>query len=242
MFQREDSRWIANELGDVCMFAVLQAPGETLYVPSHWYHQVINISNPGEKRPSMVLSINHNWYNGYALPKVWKFLHREFAEVSRTLYDCRQDESIFLENDKEYLILCEGVMKANCGFSMTEFISLVSSKTLHLLAQWKCYRRGSKDLSWLGNERIPDLNALMCVLVEHHVPNILLEPIESMPFCRLKDATNELVSIIEQLRWQPVFRACTQVSKFNETDSNELKVFWNEDCAQILRLFTSTKE
>lgn len=67
---------------------VLQQPGEALFVPSCWVHQVLNEGGPSET----VLSINHNWLNGFCAPRCWDFLQQQRAEIVRTVAGCEDDE------------------------------------------------------------------------------------------------------------------------------------------------------
>jgi JmjC domain, hydroxylase len=48
---------------------VLQLTGETLFVPSNWFHTVENMAD--------TLSINHNWFNGANLELVWRHVESE---------------------------------------------------------------------------------------------------------------------------------------------------------------------
>ena len=48
---------------------VIQEEGETIFVPSGWYHQVENLET--------TISINHNWINGFNIKWSWKRISRE---------------------------------------------------------------------------------------------------------------------------------------------------------------------
>lgn len=54
---------------------VLQLPGETLFVPSNWFHTVENMAD--------TLSINHNWFNGANLELVWRHVESEANSYRR---------------------------------------------------------------------------------------------------------------------------------------------------------------
>uniref|UniRef100_A0A8D2P5X1 Jumonji domain-containing protein 4 n=1 Tax=Zosterops lateralis melanops TaxID=1220523 RepID=A0A8D2P5X1_ZOSLA len=56
---------------------ILQGPGEIVFVPSGWHHQVHNLED--------TISINHNWVNGCNVSVVWSFLQEELAAVQREL-------------------------------------------------------------------------------------------------------------------------------------------------------------
>lgn len=53
---------------------VVQEPGETIFVPSNWFHTVENLED--------TLSINHNWLNGYNLHHSIDHLCAEVAELA----------------------------------------------------------------------------------------------------------------------------------------------------------------
>jgi hypothetical protein len=100
----------ASNAGQPLRFC-LQGPGQAVYVPPLWHHQVINLGcepQGAEVAPDMtawnevgvhgsthnggeinaVLSINHNWAGGAHLPALWEFLVRETEAVRAAIYDC----------------------------------------------------------------------------------------------------------------------------------------------------------
>ncbi len=60
---------------------VLQQPGDVVFVPSGWHHQVENEED--------AVSVNHNWLNGANVAHVWRQLDRAREDVKRELQDCR---------------------------------------------------------------------------------------------------------------------------------------------------------
>lgn len=68
---------------------VVQAPGEALFVPSCWVHQVLNEGGPTDT----IISINHNWLNGFCAHRCWAFLQQQRAEIMRTVEGCADDEA-----------------------------------------------------------------------------------------------------------------------------------------------------
>lgn len=64
---------------------VRQRPGEIIYVPSEWVHQVLNESD-------VVISINHNWLNRHNAHRCWRFLERQLEEIKCTIDGCADDE------------------------------------------------------------------------------------------------------------------------------------------------------
>lgn len=92
---------------------VLQGPGETIFVPSGWYHQVHNLTD--------AISINHNWFNAYNVHHVWRLLQDDLRRVCGELEDCRA----VLERCGEWSDTCESMLRANSGFSMADFAHLI---------------------------------------------------------------------------------------------------------------------
>lgn len=64
---------------DAKRFYVVQRPGETVFVPSGWWHQV---RNEGD-----TISINHNWANEFNLPCLYQRLKDDLAQVKHVLRD-----------------------------------------------------------------------------------------------------------------------------------------------------------
>ncbi|XP_071791315.1 2-oxoglutarate and iron-dependent oxygenase JMJD4-like [Asterias amurensis] len=110
---------------DACEpFEVIQGPGEVIFVPSGWHHQVFNIED--------TISINHNWLNGCNVDLTWKFLQQELASVKASISDC-----IDMDNWDQQ---CQIIMKASTGIDYSEFLQLlwtVASTRLHQLHQFK---------------------------------------------------------------------------------------------------------
>ncbi|GAA97942.1 uncharacterized protein L969DRAFT_96318 [Mixia osmundae IAM 14324] len=65
----------------LCPYIIEQAPGETIFVPSGWYHQVENLD--------LCLSINHNWLNSYCLTNVCRAIIDKVEEVQLALADVK---------------------------------------------------------------------------------------------------------------------------------------------------------
>ncbi|KAK1268517.1 F-box protein [Acorus gramineus] len=58
-----------------------QEINEIIFVPSGWYHQVLNMED--------TISINHNWFNGYNLSWVWNLLVKDYNEAREYIDDIR---------------------------------------------------------------------------------------------------------------------------------------------------------
>ncbi|KAJ1910035.1 hypothetical protein H4219_006294 [Mycoemilia scoparia] len=88
---------------------LIQRPGECIFVPSNWWHQVEN--------RGVTISINHNWCNAYNVTNIIGRLHFDYSNVVHALRDI-QDMDGFLEQ-------CQIVLKAENGMSHSECISFL---------------------------------------------------------------------------------------------------------------------
>eukprot|EP00116_Pleurobrachia_bachei_P005967 sb/3466229/ len=95
---------------------VHQGPGEGIFVPSGWWHQVLNTHH--------TISINHNWGNLHCAPLMWDYLNTELKEVEREIWDVRE-----LCDDQEWNEQCQLVLRANIGWSFKEFREFVKCNT-----------------------------------------------------------------------------------------------------------------
>ena len=91
---------------------VIQNSGEGIFVPSGWWHQVLNIAD--------TISINHNWANFHCVPRIWSYLTSELQLVEHEIRDCRH-----LMTDGEWDEQCQVVLRANIGLSFREFFDFV---------------------------------------------------------------------------------------------------------------------
>ncbi|RKP34432.1 hypothetical protein BJ085DRAFT_559, partial [Dimargaris cristalligena] len=98
-------------------FQVYQLPGQTLFVPSGWAHQVENI---GE-----TISINHNWANACNLPDLYGTLVRELDLVEHAIRDCAGMEG--------WSAHCQLLLRANHGIHFADFYRLLAFKARSLV-------------------------------------------------------------------------------------------------------------
>lgn len=64
------------------MLVVDQAEGETIFVPSGYYHQVINLTD--------CISINHNWANSTNIVSMYKAMCNHAEDVEVALSDVKE--------------------------------------------------------------------------------------------------------------------------------------------------------
>jgi len=109
--QSEDFDMKLKSHQDLEYFEVVQGPGEVIFVPSGWYHQVLNMTD--------TLSINHNWFNATNIQYIWNQLRCELQRVQKEISDCYE------VNDEEWKSLCQKVLLASHGMNYTTFIDLL---------------------------------------------------------------------------------------------------------------------
>ena len=119
-----DAKSVDGNLSHLRRQICLQGPGDFIFVPSGWHHEVYNVG------AGPVLSINHNWFGGAALPLVWSFLQRELSAVRTAISNLRADMG-----DADWHAQCQVLLKANCGFDLHMFANLVANKALGLMQQ-----------------------------------------------------------------------------------------------------------
>ncbi len=91
----------------VCL---IQNAGDTIFVPTGWYHQVHNIDH--------TISINHNFFNGCNVSKVWSALVDSYRKVLKEIDDCRDMD--------DFEGHCQIMLKALHGMNFEDFFDLLN--------------------------------------------------------------------------------------------------------------------
>ncbi|GAA6042234.1 hypothetical protein JCM8097_005109 [Rhodosporidiobolus ruineniae] len=76
--EKEKREW--RERG---MREVEQGEGESIFIPSGWFHSVHNLTHP-------TLSLNHNWANAFCLPSIYSSLCTEVDRARDAIEDVRE--------------------------------------------------------------------------------------------------------------------------------------------------------
>ncbi|KAI8601988.1 hypothetical protein EDD21DRAFT_304337 [Dissophora ornata] len=84
-------------------FTIYQQPGQTLFVPSGWWHQVQNIGD--------TISINHNWCNGSNLDLLLDSICSDLKEVEREIDHLKE-----IMEEGEWIETCQKLMLLNSGW------------------------------------------------------------------------------------------------------------------------------
>lgn len=89
------------------LIQVYQKPGDVLFVPSGWHHQVDNLE--------LTLSINHNWCNEFNIQFMLEKLCKEYSTVTESIKDIEvEDHSV-----------SQQLLKAWVGMDCEDFVYLV---------------------------------------------------------------------------------------------------------------------
>ncbi|XP_075211935.1 jumonji domain containing 4 [Lycorma delicatula] len=99
---------------------LIQKPGEAIFIPSGWHHQVWNLDD--------TISINHNWINGCNISVMWKSLQQNLFSVKKEIADCQSMDG--------WLNHCQIMMKASFGIDYQEFydfIKFIADKRMSLI-------------------------------------------------------------------------------------------------------------
>ncbi|CDI98343.1 JmjC domain containing protein 4 [Echinococcus multilocularis] len=94
-----------------------QQPGEMFFVPSGWYHQVLNLTD--------CISINNNWLNACNVTLVWRHLQAQLREVKKSCSD--------VESTPGWDDACQECLKAWEGWNYREFFVLLK---YILISRW----------------------------------------------------------------------------------------------------------
>ncbi|GJE99471.1 cupin-like domain-containing protein [Phanerochaete sordida] len=102
---------------------VEQDEGETIFVPSGWYHQVENLT--------ACVSINHNWCNSVNLPMLYDSMCEKVVEVEDALEDVRDMlRSSHLDDERawktEFRAVVQGLVQQDAGWNWLTFWRMVA--------------------------------------------------------------------------------------------------------------------
>lgn len=97
---------------------VTQLPGEVIFVPSGWHHQVFNLED--------TISINHNWLNGCNVDISWNFLKQGLTEVEKEIQDVKDSKIV----DGDWYQHCQIMLKADIGINFPEFFDFMRTIVL----------------------------------------------------------------------------------------------------------------
>ncbi|CAD5123919.1 DgyrCDS12227 [Dimorphilus gyrociliatus] len=92
-------------------FEVYQNSGQTIFVPSGWFHQVFN--------EVTTLSLNHNWTNACGIDLLWKHLLYNLKLVEKEIDDCKDMDN--------WTDTCQAILKAETGMDFNIFEQFINT-------------------------------------------------------------------------------------------------------------------
>ncbi|XP_037506652.1 2-oxoglutarate and iron-dependent oxygenase JMJD4 [Rhipicephalus sanguineus] len=97
--------------GNVPYLKVIQNPGEIIFVPSNWYHQVHNLDD--------TVSINHNFLNACNVKTV-------MINLMAALIDVQEEIAAFQDTDgfQEH---CQAMLRAHFGMNVADFCAMLDA-------------------------------------------------------------------------------------------------------------------
>lgn len=124
-----------------------QAEGETIFVPSNWWHQV---RNEGE-----CISINRNWCNAVNVPSLYKSIQAELDHVEQSLCDVREmlsnNTSQGEEWKQDFYKLVQDVAVQDAGWAWHGFWKMVLRNLQTPPADSQC----RPDAEWVRARILP---------------------------------------------------------------------------------------
>ncbi|ETS63599.1 hypothetical protein PaG_01898 [Moesziomyces aphidis] len=124
-----------------------QQEGETIFVPSNWWHEVHNV---GE-----CISINRNWCNAVNVPSLYRSIEAELEHVERSLCDVHEmlqsNNTQGEEWRKEFYTLVQDVAVQDAGWAWDGFWKMV----LRNLRNPPTGSRCRPDAKWVRTRILP---------------------------------------------------------------------------------------
>lgn len=110
---------------DCTYVCLIQNAGDTIFVPTGWYHQVHNVDH--------TISINHNFFNGCNVSQVWSALLDSYRKVLKEIDDCRDMD--------DFEGHCQIMLKALHGMNFEDFFDLLR---VVIDNRVRCFRSGNQ--------------------------------------------------------------------------------------------------
>lgn len=170
---------ISKEMLDsnnVKYFDLIQESGETIFIPSGWFHQVQNTED--------AMSVNHNWFNGCNIAIIVDNLLSHFKDVEREIADCKD-----MENFDEH---CQLMLRSSFGmnfFDLFDIIEHIANKRVKFLRDG-LELKSFDSFTFGRNHIIWELKAIQ---------NILKSLLENEDICKFREIVDELNNIQAQV-------------------------------------------
>ncbi|KAF9915834.1 hypothetical protein BX616_005254 [Lobosporangium transversale] len=134
-------------------FTTYQQPGQTVFVPSGWWHQVHNIGD--------TISINHNWCNGSNLDLLLGSICSDLEEVERSIDHLKESM-----DENEWIKICQRLLLLNSGWdwsTLWDMCNTIRNRVIYQVKVSSCIRKecdnnNGNDIDNDNDNRIDEQN------------------------------------------------------------------------------------
>ncbi|KAG2214205.1 hypothetical protein INT46_010440 [Mucor plumbeus] len=102
-----------TKFDQVKKIVIYQKDGETVFVPSNWFHQVENIG--------AAISINHNWINASNIMLTYKSLRKDWNDCKHAIEDLEDTMP-----PVEFLQECQNLLLVHSGWDWRIFLNMIA--------------------------------------------------------------------------------------------------------------------
>lgn len=113
------------------LMRVLQMEGETIFVPSGWYHQVVNLDwvslspRRGNQLRMQTVSLNHNFFSSVSLPRIYDTTLASQEEVTALILDVKEmiQQRVGIDGpwEREWLEEVQELLRRDAGWGWKGF-------------------------------------------------------------------------------------------------------------------------
>ncbi|CAG8509088.1 4031_t:CDS:1 [Paraglomus occultum] len=167
-------------------FIVYQHAGETLFVPSGWYHQTENIGD--------TISINHNWANSTNLDLTYSGLREDLDEIEYAIRDVKE-----VMGTEEFVQTCQTLLMTNSGWNWTVFwkmVKFIGNRLLRNIETNRLDKHGERNNEEQLEEKADKVKGddiLREGKTQWKVPDMTLQPPIVFILERLRDVASDFL-------------------------------------------------
>lgn len=172
----------AENYNHIKYFEVIQDRGDAIFVPSGWYHEVVNELN--------TISINHNWINACNIDMVWKALQKSLLMVEHQIEE--------FKDTPEFPSQCQLMLKSFFGMDFEIFIRLLCYIAEKRLNQLNGESRLSLGNYYLSKNTIKfDLKNILTIMDSISSHPVFLQKCLSIAYDDIVEIKNNIKQILD---------------------------------------------